>query len=113
VNTRASQPLSCRNPQTVSLRRRSGEHALERRAIRRLAVRGQHDLDRQVEQRTEPSDDILARHVLATAELDVQSLAEVGERVASDDRVDRRQPEDEIVVLAARERQTLAVRGRV
>ena len=34
--------------------RRSGEHALERRAIRRLAVRGQHELDRQVEKRTEP-----------------------------------------------------------
>jgi hypothetical protein len=29
---------------------------LERRAIRRLAVRGQYELDRQVEQRTEPSD---------------------------------------------------------
>jgi hypothetical protein len=59
--------------------RRSGKHALERRAIRRLAVRGQHELDRQVEQRTEPPDDIVARHMLAAAELDVQSLAEVGE----------------------------------
>ena len=29
---------------------RSGEHALERRAIHRLAVRWQHELDRQVEQ---------------------------------------------------------------
>ena len=58
---------------------------LERRAIRRLPVRGQHELDRQVEKRTEPSDDIVARHVLATAELDVQSVAEVGERVAGDD----------------------------
>ena len=44
---------------------RSGKHALERRAIRRLAVRGQHELDRQVEQRTEPLDDVVARHVLA------------------------------------------------
>src|SRR5580704_1839209 len=84
--------------------RRSGKHALERGAIRRLAVRGQHKLDRQVEQQTEPSDDIVARYVLATAELDVQSVAEVGERVAGDDRVHRRQPEDEIVVLAARVR---------
>ena len=66
---------------------RSGKDALERRAIRRLAVRGQHEFDRQVEQRTEPSDDIVARHVLATAELDVQSIAEVGERVAGDDRL--------------------------
>ena len=77
---------------------------LERRAIGRLAVRGQHELDRQVEQRTEPSDDIVARHVLATAELDVQSFAEVGERVAGDKRADRREPENEIVVLAARVR---------
>src|SRR5947208_10779834 len=92
------------NRPVESRRRRSGKHALERRAICRLAVRGQHELDRQVEQRTEPSDDIVARHVLATAELDVQSIAEVGERVAGDDCVDRRQPEDEIVVLAARVR---------
>src|SRR5580765_7146504 len=83
---------------------RSGQSALERRSIHRLAVRGQHELDRQVEQRTEPSHDIVARHVLATAELDVQSFAEVGERVAGDDRVDPRQPENEVVVLAARVR---------
>jgi hypothetical protein len=50
---------------------------------------GSTRLDRQVEQRTEPSDDTLARHVLATAELDVESVAEVGERVAGGDRVDR------------------------
>src|ERR671936_162509 len=78
----------------------SGERALERRAFGRLAVRGQHELDRQVEQRTEPFDDVVARHVLATAELNVKSVTEVGERVAGEDRVDRRQPEDEIVVLA-------------
>ena len=42
------------------------KHALERLAIRRFAVRGQHSqLDRQVEQRTEPSHDIVARQVLA------------------------------------------------
>ena len=40
----------------------------------------------------------------AAAELDVQSVAEVGERVSGHDRIDRRQPEDEIVVLAARVR---------
>jgi hypothetical protein len=44
-------------------------------------VRRQHELDRQVEQRTQPPDDIVRRHVLATSELDLQSLAEVGERV--------------------------------
>ena len=45
-------------------------------------MRRDHELDREVEQRTQPSDDIVARYVLATAELDVQSVAEVGERVA-------------------------------
>src|SRR5262245_26593274 len=79
----------------------SGEHALERRAVRRLAVRGQHELDRQIEQRTEPLDDVVARHVRPTAELDVEPVTEVGERVAGDDRVGRRQPEDEVVVLTA------------
>ena len=51
----------------------------ERRAILRLAVRRQHELDRQVEQRAKPSNDVVTRHVLAAAELDVQSPAEVGE----------------------------------
>jgi hypothetical protein len=68
------------------------QHAFERRAIRRLAVRGQHKLDRQVEQRTEPSDDIVAGDVCATAELDIQSFAEIRERVAGDDRAAGRQP---------------------
>src|SRR5262249_34174434 len=81
---------------------RSGKHALERRAIHRFSVCGQHELDRQAAQRAEAPDDVVARHVLAAAELDVQSFAEVGERIAGDDRVDRREPEDEIVVLAAR-----------
>jgi hypothetical protein len=40
-------------------------------------VRGQHELDRQLEQRTDPSEDILARNVLASAELNVQSGPEV------------------------------------
>jgi len=87
-----------------SCRRSSEKNALERCAIRRLAVRGQYELDRQVEQRAEALDEIVARHVLAIADPDVQSVAEVGERVAGDDRVDRRQPEDEVVVLAARVR---------
>ena len=73
-------------------------------AIHRLAVRGQYELDRQVEQRTEALDDIVARNVLAIADPDVQTVAEVGERVAGDDRADRREPKDEVVVLAARVR---------
>jgi hypothetical protein len=65
-------------------KRRSGKNASERCAIRRLAVRGQHEFDRQIEQRTEPLDDIVARHVLAIGDPDAQSVAEVGERVAGD-----------------------------
>ena len=72
---------------------------MEGRAIRRRAVRGQHELDGEFEEGTEPSRDIVARDVLATAKLNVQPAAEVRQRVAGDQRVDRRQPEDEIVVL--------------
>jgi len=79
----------------------SGEDALERGAIRRLAVRGQHELDRKIEQRAEPVDDVVVRDVRATAELDVQPLPEVGEGVSGDDCVDRREPEDEVVVLTS------------
>ena len=46
----------------------SAQDALERGAIRRLAVRGRHELDWQVERRSEPFDDILARHMRATAD---------------------------------------------
>ena len=52
-------------------------------------MRGQHELDRQLEQRAEASDDVVAYDVLAAAEPDVESVAKVGERVAADDRVDR------------------------
>jgi hypothetical protein len=63
-----------------------------------------HEVYRQVEQRTEPPHDIVAAHVLPAAELNVQSVAEVGERVAGDDGVDRRKPKNEVVVLATRVR---------
>src|SRR5262249_21345297 len=64
------RPLEC------VCRRRSGKHALELRPICRLAVRGQDELDWQVEQGAEPSNDVVARHVLSTTELDVQPVAE-------------------------------------
>lgn len=51
--------------------RRSGKQAFELRALSGTAVRGQYELDRQVEQRTEPSSDILTGHVFATAESNV------------------------------------------
>jgi hypothetical protein len=50
-------------------------------------VGGQYELDRQIEQRTETSSEVVARHVLATAELDVEPVAEVRERVGGDDRI--------------------------
>src|SRR4051812_42055181 len=40
--------------------------------------------------------------MLAAAELDLEPAPEVGQRVAGDEHVDSRQPEDEIVVLAPR-----------
>src|SRR5947207_15818836 len=89
---------------TCVLPEASGEGALERSAIRRLAVRGQHELHRKLEQRAQPSGDVVVGHVLATAELNAEPIAEVGERVAGDDRSDGREPEDEVVVLAARVR---------
>jgi len=76
---RDARPLRCRaSPRFAEARARgSGEDAFERRSIRRLAVRGQHELDRQVEQRPEAVNDVVARDVRATAELDVQPAAEV------------------------------------
>lgn len=65
---------------------------LECRTPRRRAVRGQHELDGQVEQRAEPLDDTATRHVTAPPQLDIRSAAEVRERVTGDDRTDRRRP---------------------
>src|SRR3954470_4669467 len=56
-----------------------------------------------MEHGAKPLDDVFSCHVLTAAELDVQALAEVGERVPRDDRVDLREPEDEVVVLSTRE----------
>ena len=50
-------------------------------------MRGQHELDRQIEKRTEPLYHVLAGHGLATSELNVEPFAEIGEGVARDDRV--------------------------
>jgi hypothetical protein len=52
----------------------------------RAAVRRQHVLDRQLEQRAQPRGDLLARHAGAEPSLvDLEALAEVDERVAGDD----------------------------
>src|SRR3954463_13189017 len=74
----------------------SGEYALEGGAVRRLAVRCQHELDGEVEQRAEPLADVTPGPVRPTAELNVEAVPEVGERVPGHDRVDRRQPQDEV-----------------
>src|SRR5206468_10881638 len=82
--------------------RRLAQYPLEVVAAGGLAVRRQDELYGKVEQGPEPLHDVVARHVLAAAEPDFQPVAEVGKRVARDERVDRRQPQDEVVVLAAR-----------
>ena len=64
----------------------------------------QQKLDEQVEQQTERRTTSSRATCLRPPSWDVQSVAEVRERVAGDDRVDGRQPQDEIVVLAARVR---------
>jgi hypothetical protein len=52
---------------------------LERRAIGRVAVRGEHELDREAQQRTQPLANGVAGYVRTTAELDgsqkIRSLA--------------------------------------
>src|ERR1700727_2385557 len=93
---------SLTRPRGPHLNAGSGQRPLERSEISRVAVRGQHELDGEIEQLTQALDDIVARQVRATAQLNVQPVAEVSGRVAGDDRVDRRQPVDQIVVLAPR-----------
>src|SRR4029453_2795324 len=83
-------------------------------SVGRPAVRCEHDLDRSLEQRTQPGDDLFARHAL-TEPLgrDLETPAEVGERVADDDRTAILEPEHHVVLLSSgedldSERQTIA-----
>ena len=60
----------------------SGERALERGWAGRPAVRREHLLDRQGEERAQPLGDLLARHARAEPPLvDLEAPAEVDERV--------------------------------
>src|SRR5262245_33429067 len=82
-----------------------GERAHERFAVVRPAMGGEEVLDRQVEQRAQSVDDLLARRARSEpAGVDLRSLAEVGERVARDDRPVALDPEHEVVALLSRER---------
>src|SRR4029450_4315195 len=92
----------------------SGERALERGSVGRPAVRREHDLDRSLEQRTQPGDDLFARHALTEPiGRDLETPAGGGERVADDDRTAILEPEHDVVVLSSSEdldsgRQTIA-----
>ena len=83
---------------------RLGERPLERSPVERPAVRREHVLDRQVEQRAQALGDLLARHGLAQPlVLDPQALPEVGQRVAGDHRALGLDPQHDVVLLAALE----------
>jgi len=81
----------------------SAERALEVVLAERPAVRGEHVLDRKTEQRPETGDDLLARQY-EPARFDVKPLAEIGKRVARDDRAMALDPEDHVVPLLSRVR---------
>src|SRR5438046_8256479 len=98
--------------------RRLGECALESSTVRRPAVRREHVLDRQLEQRAQLLGDLLARHARAEPPLvDLEAPAEVDERVAGDDRTLTFDPEHSVVRLmpgehVGTERQPVAGRVR-
>ena len=68
------------------------------------SVRREHDVDRQREQRPESFDDLVAGDGPAQPLVQREARSEVDERVANDDHADTVDPQDEVVVLAARVR---------
>jgi len=63
----------------------------------------EHVLDGQVEQRAQPLDDLLPRHVFVQPpRIDFEPAAEIDERVAGDDRPVARDPEHRVVLLLPR-----------
>jgi hypothetical protein len=66
----------------------SQERTLQRGAVCWFAVGGEHQLNRQVEERAQPTGKLRAAHVCAPAELEVESGPEVGQRITDDDRPD-------------------------
>src|SRR5215217_3848440 len=72
----------------------SGECALEGGAVGRRPVRGEHDLNRQVEQRAQALEDLLARLALGNPAVEErQAGAVIDERVADNDRSAALDPE--------------------
>src|SRR4029450_702829 len=68
-------------------RERLGEGALQGGLVIRPAVRGEHVLDRLLQQGTQPFDDRLPRHVRTQPSgIDLEPATKVDERVAGDDR---------------------------
>src|ERR1700738_322378 len=98
------QPQTFRSISSVAcpLSGLGGHRAPEGGAVERPAVRRKHMLDRQLEQRTQPRGDLLARHTRAEPPLvDLQAPAEVDERVAGDQRTLALDPEHSVVRLIA------------
>src|SRR2546423_564327 len=83
-----------------------GERAFECSTVCRRSMCGEHELDRQLEERPETIGDLLARTALALPLVWVEreAVTEVGERVARDDRVPTLDPEHQVVVRPAGER---------
>ena len=71
-----------------------GQRALQGGPVIRPAVRREHVLDRQLEQRTQAFDDLLPRHRRTwPPRVDLEALAGIDESVASDDRAMALDPE--------------------
>src|SRR5215211_1878064 len=96
-----------------------GQRALERSTVCRCSVRREHDLDRQLEQRTQAFDGVLPRQVWTQpAGIDLEPATEVDKRVAGDDGAMALDPEHHVVRLLSGKRldadvQSVACRVRV
>src|SRR5690349_12717075 len=76
----------------------SAERAFEGGSLGRRAVGREHQLDGPVQQRPQALDDLVAAHAGAQPAVDLESLSEVGERVAGDDCAVALDPEHEVVL---------------
>src|SRR5438067_7227896 len=93
------------SPRRRKMRMRSGERALERGSVGGRSMGGKDELDRQVEQRAQRLDGLLACHALGEpVGRKLETGAQVDERVADDERPAALYPEHEIVPQPSRER---------
>src|SRR5829696_10125592 len=106
------------SPTSMGIESGGRQGALEGGSIGRPAVRRQHVLDRQLEQRTQPRGNLPARHTGAEPPLvDLESVAEVDEGVARNHHALALDPEYGVVRLVplediGAERQPIAGRVR-